>query len=56
MTRFGDFAPLCTHTPSYPWCNLFYRQVRPLAAALGFWLIEPNSRPSAVEKSFFALG
>lgn len=27
MTRFGDFAPLCHHVPSYPWCNLFYRQV-----------------------------
>ncbi|PAV24094.1 chitin synthase export chaperone [Pyrrhoderma noxium] len=26
MTRFGDFAPLCHHVPSYPWCNLFYRQ------------------------------
>ncbi|KAK0194045.1 chitin synthase III catalytic subunit [Armillaria mellea] len=25
MARFGDFAPLCHHTPSYPWCNLFYR-------------------------------
>ncbi len=25
MTRFGDFEPLCRHTPSYPWCNLFYR-------------------------------
>lgn len=28
MTRFGDFGPLCKDTPSYPWCNLFYRQVR----------------------------
>ena len=28
MTRFGDFQPLCSSTPSYPWCNLFYRQVR----------------------------
>jgi hypothetical protein len=27
MTRFGDFAVLCSQTPSYPWCNLFYRQV-----------------------------
>ncbi|KAH7870170.1 chitin synthase III catalytic subunit-domain-containing protein [Lentinula edodes] len=27
MTRFGDFAPLCTNTPSYTWCNLFYRQL-----------------------------
>lgn len=28
MTRFGDFQPLCTNVPSYPWCNLFYREVR----------------------------
>ncbi|KAF7289065.1 hypothetical protein HMN09_01354700 [Mycena chlorophos] len=27
MTRFGDFDTLCKDTPSYPWCNLFYRQV-----------------------------
>ncbi|KAG6877154.1 hypothetical protein C0993_009912 [Termitomyces sp. T159_Od127] len=27
MTRFGDFGPLCTSVPSYPWCNLFYRQL-----------------------------
>ncbi|EIN08749.1 hypothetical protein PUNSTDRAFT_52231 [Punctularia strigosozonata HHB-11173 SS5] len=27
MTRFGDFAPLCHQLPSYPWCNLFYRQL-----------------------------
>ncbi|KAG5638753.1 hypothetical protein H0H81_010375 [Sphagnurus paluster] len=28
MTRFGDFAPLCKSSPSYPWCNLFYRQLQ----------------------------
>ncbi|KAI0088926.1 chitin synthase III catalytic subunit [Irpex rosettiformis] len=28
MTRFGDFEPLCKNTPSYPWCNLFYRQLQ----------------------------
>jgi Chitin synthase export chaperone len=27
MTRFGDFEPLCRNTPSYQWCNLFYREV-----------------------------
>ncbi|KAF8991539.1 hypothetical protein BDQ17DRAFT_1392983 [Cyathus striatus] len=27
MTQFGDFQPLCTNVPSYPWCNLFYRQL-----------------------------
>ncbi|EJF58167.1 hypothetical protein DICSQDRAFT_139652 [Dichomitus squalens LYAD-421 SS1] len=28
MTKFGDFAPLCHQVPSYPWCNLFYRQLQ----------------------------
>jgi hypothetical protein len=28
MTSFGDFAPLCRQVPSYPWCNLFYRQLQ----------------------------
>lgn len=28
MVRFGDFQPLCSDTPSYPWCNLFYRQLQ----------------------------
>jgi len=27
MTKFGDFEPLCHTVPSYPWCNLFYRQL-----------------------------
>lgn len=27
MTRFADFKPLCRTTPSYPWCNLFYKQL-----------------------------
>lgn len=29
MTRFGDFAPLCGHVPSYVLCNVFFRQVSP---------------------------
>lgn len=29
MTRFGDFAPLCEHVPSYILCNIFFRQVSP---------------------------
>jgi len=28
MVSFGDFKPLCEQTPSYPWCNLFYRQLQ----------------------------
>ncbi|KIK06332.1 hypothetical protein K443DRAFT_674320 [Laccaria amethystina LaAM-08-1] len=27
MVHFGDFQSLCADTPSYPWCNLFYRQL-----------------------------
>ncbi|KAH6903772.1 chitin synthase III catalytic subunit [Coprinopsis sp. MPI-PUGE-AT-0042] len=27
MAGFGDFEPLCKDIPSYPWCNLFYRQL-----------------------------
>ncbi|KAF5392771.1 hypothetical protein D9757_000954 [Collybiopsis confluens] len=27
MTRFGDFGGICSNTPSYTWCNLFYRQL-----------------------------
>ncbi|KIY70412.1 hypothetical protein CYLTODRAFT_488087 [Cylindrobasidium torrendii FP15055 ss-10] len=27
MTRFGDFRPLCTNTPSYTWCNIFYKHL-----------------------------
>ncbi|KAI0259063.1 chitin synthase III catalytic subunit [Gloeopeniophorella convolvens] len=33
MTRFGDFKPLCRNTPSYPWCNLFYRELQHNAPA-----------------------
>jgi hypothetical protein len=28
MTQFGDFEPLCRTVPSYPWCNLFFRQLQ----------------------------
>ncbi|KAF9652425.1 hypothetical protein BDM02DRAFT_3153833 [Thelephora ganbajun] len=28
MVSFGDFKPLCEQTPSYPWCNIFYRQLQ----------------------------
>ncbi|KIK55549.1 hypothetical protein GYMLUDRAFT_76488 [Collybiopsis luxurians FD-317 M1] len=27
MSRFGDFGDICSNTPSYTWCNLFYRQL-----------------------------
>lgn len=28
MVGFADFEPLCRNVPSYPWCNLFYRQLQ----------------------------
>ncbi|KAF9528102.1 chitin synthase III catalytic subunit [Crepidotus variabilis] len=28
MVAFGDFKPLCSDTPSYTWCNLFYKQLQ----------------------------
>ncbi|KAF8583593.1 hypothetical protein K439DRAFT_1647190 [Ramaria rubella] len=28
MVKFGDFSSLCRNVPSYPWCNLFYRQLQ----------------------------
>ncbi|THU76893.1 hypothetical protein K435DRAFT_124580, partial [Dendrothele bispora CBS 962.96] len=34
MPSFGDFQPLCTHVPSYTWCNLFYRQIQQLDSSL----------------------
>ncbi len=34
MTQFGDFQKLCQTVPSYPWCNLFYRQVGGFAAVM----------------------
>ncbi|KAL0955371.1 hypothetical protein HGRIS_001620 [Hohenbuehelia grisea] len=34
MVAFGDFEPLCTNTPSYPWCNLFYRQLQKSAPSI----------------------
>ncbi|KAF5345428.1 hypothetical protein D9758_013616 [Tetrapyrgos nigripes] len=31
MTAFGSFKFFCTNTPSYAWCNLFYRQLLDLS-------------------------
>ncbi|KAF6750672.1 chitin synthase III catalytic subunit [Ephemerocybe angulata] len=44
MTAFGDFAPLCTNTPSYPWCNLFYRQLQRNASQV---LTGPSATPAS---------
>ncbi|KAF5341052.1 hypothetical protein D9611_006152 [Ephemerocybe angulata] len=44
MTAFGDFAPLCTNTPSYPWCNLFYRQLQRNASDI---LTGPSATPAS---------
>jgi Chitin synthase export chaperone len=43
MTRFGDFKPLCTDVPSYPWCNLFYRQL--LRTSNTTFLLNASSDP-----------
>ncbi|KAG5651577.1 hypothetical protein H0H81_008160 [Sphagnurus paluster] len=48
MTRFGDFAPLCTSTPSYPWCNLFYRQLQRTGHAALFTGASNSSRTAGV--------
>lgn len=40
---FGDFEPLCRDTPSYPWCNLFYRQLTREAPSV----LRPPSTPSS---------
>jgi len=49
MTRFGDFSVLCSQTPSYPWCNLFYRQIAYNSdSALTGVSANPNSAPVGV--------
>ncbi|KAF7799835.1 hypothetical protein EIP86_011077 [Pleurotus ostreatoroseus] len=47
MTRFGDFAPLCRDVPSYPWCNLFYRQHH-APTVLANVSADPHSAPVGV--------
>ncbi|THU87545.1 hypothetical protein K435DRAFT_341398 [Dendrothele bispora CBS 962.96] len=47
MSRFGDFEPLCTSTPSYTWCNLFYRQLRDLNSTIPNLLPGLSSDPSS---------
>ncbi|KAI0302914.1 chitin synthase III catalytic subunit [Multifurca ochricompacta] len=44
MTRFGDFKPLCRNIPSYPWCNLFYRELQHHAPTL---LIGPSANTTS---------
>jgi len=59
MTRFGDFRALCEQTPSYPWCNLFYRQLqRHSNATLTGLSSNPTSAPVGVnpECGIFNLG
>ena len=49
MVGFGDFQPLCTNTPSYPWCNLFYSQLQRLSnATLNGLSLDPASAPVGV--------
>ncbi|TFK45287.1 hypothetical protein OE88DRAFT_1669482 [Heliocybe sulcata] len=56
MTRFGDFRPLCTSTPSYPWCNLFYTQLlRHAPASLTGASADQASAPIGVDPTCGAL-
>jgi len=49
---FGDFQPLCTDTPSYPWCNLFYAQLlRSSSDTLTGLSIPSSSAPVGVNPS-----
>jgi len=41
MVAFGDFSTLCKTVPSYPWCNLFYRQLQKTNASS--ILVPPSS-------------
>jgi len=42
---FGDFEQLCKNVPSYPWCNLFYRQLQKSNHTL---LTAPNMAPVGI--------
>ncbi|KAF8478786.1 chitin synthase III catalytic subunit [Gautieria morchelliformis] len=42
---FGDFQQLCRDVPSYPWCNLFYRQLQKTAPTT---LAPPASAPVGI--------
>jgi hypothetical protein len=44
MVSFGDFKPLCESTPSYTWCNLFYRQLQRAAPSTLTGLSVPASQ------------
>jgi len=50
--RFGDFQPLCSSTPSYPWCNLLYAQLlRSSPSTLTGLSIPTSSAPVGVNPS-----
>jgi len=50
--KFGDFQPLCTNTPSYPWCNLFYAQLlRSSSDTLTGLSIPTSSAPVGINPS-----
>jgi len=49
MDRFGAFDWICSNVPSYPYCNIFYRQLLDHDPALLLGLSEdPNSAPVGV--------
>ena len=56
MTGFGRFDSFCRSTSSYPWCNLFYRQVCRVrleffCVAFEIHFTAPTSRPKRAHRS-----
>ncbi|KAG5641748.1 hypothetical protein DXG03_004293 [Asterophora parasitica] len=52
--RFGQFAPLCTSAPSYPWCNLFYRQLqRTSSSVLSGFSADPRTAGVGINPTCF---
>ncbi|KAF8653246.1 hypothetical protein AX16_004074 [Volvariella volvacea WC 439] len=49
MVEFGYFNYFCENTPSYPWCNLFYRQLQRRAPSLLLGVsADPDSAPVGI--------
>ncbi|EJD36816.1 hypothetical protein AURDEDRAFT_32659, partial [Auricularia subglabra TFB-10046 SS5] len=52
MPRFGSFEPLCRNIPSYPWCNLFYKQLQKISpSTLGSASTPASDAPVGVNPS-----
>lgn len=51
MPRFGSFEPLCKNIPSYPWCNLFYRQLQKLDSSSTLGSTPSSDAPVGINPS-----